>query len=240
VIAPATNQSGSGDNKTTSGTIPVAASMTASGHAATAVTGFPADSVLFGLKQQLSATPPDPIVSGINLGQNYTGDIIPISGTVGAAFWAARLGFPAFAVSASGASPEFAAAATYTATLVEKFRLSKGFRKKMLAKDAPFQGLVLNVNYPTCTTGTAVRGARVVAVGRLTTVTGYTDMGSGNWHPVTASGNFNAADCTSTLDPPSTDLEAWNNGFVAVSPLDADRSVAGRKLRDFRFVEKLF
>src|SRR2546425_7194581 len=40
VVAPATNQSGTGDNKTTASTLPVAASMTSSGYPATAVSGF--------------------------------------------------------------------------------------------------------------------------------------------------------------------------------------------------------
>jgi len=242
VVAPATNQSGTGDNKTTASTLPVAASMTAGGYPATAVSGFPADAALFGIRQVLSATPPDLVVSGINLGQNYTGDIIPLSGTVGAAFWSARLGIPAFAVSASLSTPDYAGAAAYTATLVEQFRASKGFRKKMLEKEVPFHGLVLNVNYPTCTTGSTVRGARVVAVDRLTKITGYTETppSSGNWQPNATTGNYSASDCTSVLEEPETDLEAWNNGFVAVSPLDADRSVSGRKLKHFGFLEKLF
>jgi len=238
VIAPATNSSGTGDNKTLS-PIVVTTSMTAGGFPAEAVMGFPADSVLFGILQELQADPPDLVVSGINLGQNMPAEIIPLSGTVGAAYWAARLGVPAIAVSASIASPNYADAASFVGKIVEKFRKSSGFRKKMKEKEAPFRGLVLNVNYPTCTTGTDVRGARVVAVGRLTTITGYTLTGPNTWQPTVVNLSFNS-DCTSTLAAPVTDIEAWNNGFVAVSPLNADRSLTGRKLKQFGFIEKLF
>src|SRR5690606_17756374 len=98
------------------------------------------------------------IVSGINNGQNLSAEVIPLSGTVGAASFAARHGIPAIAISAGlGASPNFADAATYTANLVELIRTKPGFRKKMFEKDAPFRGLILNVNFPTCSTG-SVRG----------------------------------------------------------------------------------
>lgn len=239
VIAPAANSSGSGDNRTFT-SIVVTTSMTASGYPAEAVSGFPADTVLFGVLEEMQANPPDLVVSGINHGQNLSAEIIPVSGTVGAAFWAARLGIPAIAVSASIVTPNYADAAAFTGRIVEKFRKSNGFKKKMQEDGAPSRGLVLNVNYPTCTVGAAVRGARVVAVGRLNTFTGYTLIGPDTWQPTVASANFHLSDCTSTLAEPVTDIEAWNNGFVTISPLTAERSVAGRKLKQFRFVERLF
>jgi len=243
VIAPATNSSGTGDQKTLT-TITVTDAVTLSGFPAKSIGGFPADTVLFGTLQQLMGTPPDLVVSGINLGQNMTGDLIPASGTVGAAYWAARIGIPAIAVSASLSAPDYANAAIFAAHVVEKFRTNKGFQKKMKEAGPPYHGVVLNINYPTCTTGTAVRGAKIVAVGRLTTIAGYTlqmDMGGvQTWQVNPASGNFVNSDCTSTLTEPATDLEAWNNGFVAISPLDSDRSLAGRKLKQFKFVERLF
>jgi 5'-nucleotidase len=239
VIAPAANSSGTGDNRTFT-SIVVTTSMTASGYPAEAVTGFPADTVLFGILEELQANPPDLVVSGINLGQNLSAEIVPISGTVGAAYWAARLGFPAIAVSASLVAPNYADAAVFVAKIVEKFRKSNGFKKKMKENGVPFRGLVLNVNYPTCTVGSAVRGARVVGVGRLNNFTGYTMTGPNTWQPTVVSANFFLSDCTSTLAQPTTDIEAWNNGFATISPLTAERSVAGRKLRQFGFVERLF
>lgn len=243
VIAPATNQSGTGDQRTTA-PIDVSAATTASGVPAKAVASFPADSVMFGVVQELQVARPDLVVSGVNNGQNMSGEIIPLSGTVGAALWAARLGIPAFAVSAGlGASPNFADAATFTAVLVEQYRIKKGFQKKMVESGPPLLGVVLNINFPTCTAG-AVRGVRVVGVERYQKFASYmllADIGGvQTWQATQANGNPFASDCTSTLENPETDLAAMNNGFASVTPLDADRGVSGRKLKDFKFVEKLF
>ena len=80
VVAPATNQSGAGGN-TTPGGVTADPGQTLSGYAATAVNGFPADSVLYALNTM--HLNPDLLVSGINFGQNI-GPFIPLSGTIGA------------------------------------------------------------------------------------------------------------------------------------------------------------
>lgn len=243
VIAPASNSSGTGENRTTSA-IGVFAGTTASGHPALAVNGYPGDAVLFGLLQELQGSPPDLVVSGINNGQNLSAEVIPLSGTVGAATWAARLGIPAFAVSAGlGASPNYAQAAAFTADLVEFFRLKKAFRNKLREKEPPFRGLVLNINFPTCSSG-AVRGVKVVPVGRSTVFSGYTlssDVGGlETWLPTIAAGNPFTSNCASTRTDVATDLEAFNHGFATVTPLDAERHATGRRVRDFKFVTKFF
>ena len=251
VIAPATNQSGTGDKVTMTSNLTSAAATTKSGFASTAIGGSPTggtpgDTVLFGFKQALPA-PPNLVVSGINFGQNIA-DAVPISGTIGAALWAARLGIPAIAVSAglvtSGSgSPNFGDAAKYTASLVEEFRKKKPFQKKMVEKDPPNYGMVLNINFPTCPSG-PVRGVKVVPIGRLTNVTGYTlasdAAGVQTWTPTVQTGDFLASDCTSTLATPTTDLQGMNNGFATVTPLSADLTVSGAKLKDYAFVEKLW
>src|SRR5262245_7445886 len=76
VIAPATNQSGKGDQVTTGTPISVAPSSTAGAFPATAVAALPADSVLFALLQALPQ-PPDLVVSGINSGQN-SGEFVTV------------------------------------------------------------------------------------------------------------------------------------------------------------------
>lgn len=63
-----------------------------------AVSGYPADCVLFGVSGLLRESPPDLVVSGINGGSNL-GDSWFASGTIGAARAAAFLGIPAIAVS---------------------------------------------------------------------------------------------------------------------------------------------
>ena len=103
VVAPAENQSGSGDS-TTPGGAPASEATTRSGRAAVAVAGEPGDAVVHGLDVVLADDPPDLVISGINEGQNL-GPIVDLSGTVGAARIAAREGIPALAVSA-GLAPE--------------------------------------------------------------------------------------------------------------------------------------
>ncbi len=82
VVAPAENQSGSGGN-TTPGTLAASNATTASGYAATAVQGFPADAVIYGLTTVLKERP-DVVITGTNAGQNI-GPAIDVSGTIGAA-----------------------------------------------------------------------------------------------------------------------------------------------------------
>lgn len=64
-----------------------------------AVTGFPADCVVFGINGLMKDQPPDLVISGINSGSNIGEDAWFSSGTVGAARTAAFLGIPALAVS---------------------------------------------------------------------------------------------------------------------------------------------
>jgi 5'-nucleotidase len=218
VYAPLTNQSGTGDRVTT-GPLTVVSAATADGYPATAVEGFPADGVLFGVLQGLPARP-DLVVTGINEGQNVA-DLVNVSGTVGAALTAARMGIPAFAVSqAGGDGIDYQAAADYTASLVARYRLNATFRR--LLRISAQRARVLNVNFPTCTTG-ELRGVRSVALGRVQRVVGYDQQdGSDVWDPIVVRTPIGSNDCTSSLRQPKTDLEALNNGFASVTPLDPD------------------
>jgi 5'-nucleotidase len=218
VYAPATNQSGTGD-RFTSGPLTVTQVQTADGYPAFSVAGFPADGILFGILQGLPQRP-DLVVSGINIGQNI-GELVNISGTVGAALWAARLGIPAFAVSQGlGADMSFTAAAQYTYGLVNRYRSSSTFRSRLRGIDG--RPHILNINFPTCVTGT-LRGVRAVPLGRSQKVVGY-DQGSGAnvWDPVIVTTPLGSTNCDSTLRTPATDLEAMNNGFASVTPLNLD------------------
>ncbi len=64
-----------------------------------AVSGFPADCVVFGIRGLLKDKPPDLVVSGVNGGPNLGLDGWFGSGTIGAVRTAAFLGIPAIAVS---------------------------------------------------------------------------------------------------------------------------------------------
>jgi 5'-nucleotidase len=234
VVAPATNQSGTGDSVTTT-SITAASTTTASGFPATSVAAFPADAVLFGILEVLAESP-DLVVSGINFGQNIA-EFVELSGTVGAASWAARKGIPAIAVSQGVGDPiSYSEAAEYVADLVERFRTDPGFRNRMYESRAPFHGVVLNVNFPTCTSG-STRGVRVVPTGISSEITGYTG-GPSTWTPTVTSTNAFLSNCTSALSDPTTDLEAMTNGLASVTPLSADRSASTRDLSQFLFLEQ--
>jgi 5'-nucleotidase len=242
VIAPANNSSGTGEQTTLAAPITVTASTTASGHAALAVGGFPGDTSIFAIRHQLASSHPDLVVSGINQGQNLSAEITPISGTVGAATWAARLGVPAIAVSAGFANTpaNYADAAAYAAKVVEAFRTKVTFRRKMFEREDPKRGIVLNINFPSCA---PVRGVRVVATGRATTVNGYNLTGDDGttktFQAATSTVNAFSSNCASFAVPGPTDVSAFSVGFATVSPLAAERSVTGRRLRDYAFLEKL-
>lgn len=212
VVAPATNQSGTGDSFSTT-PVTVTQTTTASGYPATAVAGYPADAVLYGV---FKVVRPKIVVSGANLGQNIA-DAVYVSGTVGAARTASRLGIPSIAVSAGFAGTvDYTTPARYAATLVAYFA-----PQLATAPPSTTAAKIINVNTPSCTTG-SVRGAVLVPVGRATRVTGYTDLGGGQFQPVVDQRNILASDCTSTATNPTDDLDAFNNGFAAVSLLDAD------------------
>ena len=240
VVSPLTNQSGTGDSFTTA-PLNVSSSMTAFGFPVTAVDGFPADSVLFGVHEVLPE-PPDIVVSGINFGQNITREIAGISGTVGAALTAGRLGIIGVAVS-QGIFPadpnDYRPAAIYAANLVEDIRRKRGTRRKFESKVGLDQRIILNVNFPQCGAG-SVRWVELVVLGVFSTVTGYTvvDPNTGTFQANVSIANPFVSNCMSTLEKPLTDLQAMNNGFASVTPLNPDLTVDSR-LKKFRFVRRI-
>lgn len=198
VVAPATNKSGTGSS-TTPGTLTASPRKTASGIPATAVDGFPADTVRYAL--DTLALTPDLVVSGINAGQNL-GPITNISGTVGAAKAAAVRGIPAIAASQgeiATARTSYGIGAKFVAIWVD------GQRSALVAHRATVG--VVNVNFPMCATGTG-RGVKQVPLAS------------------SAEEAVAAADCTSKVTDATTDAAAFHNGFVSVTQLDANGKTA--------------
>jgi 5'-nucleotidase len=241
IFAPATNQSGTTDSFSTA-PFAVAAGTTASNVPGTKVSGTPADSVMYAIFGALSP-PPDLVVSGINNGQNIGRFVAEdLSGTVGAASVAARNGIPAIAASAGIGSIDWGPSARYVANLVENFRSSKRLGKKMLSKTGLDMRLLINVNFPTCATG-SVRGVVVVPLAESQdlfgrTVTGYTMTGPGMFQANLSTTNSFSSDCTSTLTDPTTDIEAMVNGFASVTALNPTLT-ADSKLKKFKFLAKI-
>jgi 5'-nucleotidase len=213
VIAPLTNQSGAGAKFSTT-PLNVTPATTASGDAATAVAGFPADSVLYAL---LGAhAHPDVVVSGINQGQNL-GNITEVSGTVGAARTANLLGVPAVAVSQGlAANINYSTAAQLAAQVVDTFR------DNYILRRGPAQ--TLNLNVPSCPVGSP-RGIRNVPLGQTDRVSGYTIQsgvpGNGTFAPTVVTQNpIATSNCQSTLANVTNDIQAFNNGFITRTTLN--------------------
>lgn len=199
VVAPLTNQSGTGGKTTpaSAGALVATKAETASGYPATAVHGYPADTVIWAVKDHGLSFRPDLVVSGINFGQNI-GPLAAGSGTVGAAREAVSLGIPSIAASQgvdNGSAPDFAQAVPMVNGWVTQHRavlVSHSYGEK------PLQA---NLNVPTCA-GSSVRGP-------VTTV-------------MAASGNGGATttvDCTSTSTTYANDLEAFEIGYATLTPL---------------------
>lgn len=189
VVAPATNQSGTGD-KTTPGTLTTEQATTTSGYPAVAVQGFPADTVNFALDGGIPDKP-HLVASGVNAGQNL-GPVVNISGTVGAARTAVRRGVPAVAISQGTGEP-----LDYPSGVREAVRWVKEHRKALTKKGAKPPTEVANINVPTCPTG-KVRGLVNV--------------------PSATAGDITVTpDCLSKLKKPTDDVIAFANGYASLS-----------------------
>lgn len=120
-----------------------------SGVTVVTVSGYPADAVQVGAVY--FDDPPDLVVSGINLGYNFTSIGALASGTIGAVFEARALGVPGVAFSAEGRGDWLQwykrAASPDSAPVWEGLAgLCAGLLTDVLAADLP--GDVINVNVP--------------------------------------------------------------------------------------------
>ena len=178
VVAPLENQSGTG-GKTTAGDLIVTDATTKSGYPAKAVAGFPADTIVWAIDLGGIDFVPDLVVSGINNGQNYSVEIVPLSGTVGAARAAAAHNIPSVAVSQGlAAAPDFPTSAGAVVAWIEVHR------DELLARaDGETVTEFLNVNAPSCAAGLVVRGVIETPIESIGT------------------SDYNANDCASTVVP---------------------------------------
>lgn len=196
VVAPLTQQSGQG-GKSTTGELNVTDVETASGVAAKAVEGFPADSIRVATDElEVEA---DVVITGINEGQNL-GPLVDLSGTVGGARAAVARGIPALATSqGSGDTFDYEAAVPFIVDWLE------ARREDLVAGEAPVE--VHSMNIPSCAEGEVKGLAEIDA-----------DLDGD------PSGALVAQDCTSDLaaEDASGDVEAFNNGWVTLSVLPAE------------------
>jgi 5'-nucleotidase len=193
VVAPATNQSGTG-GKTSAGSVSFTNTTTASGYPAVAVNGTPSDAANVAFTQLHLV--PSVVISGINALQNL-GPVVDLSGTVGAARVGARQGVPALAVSSgAGAKYDFPTAARYAVDWLASVRstLPKG------PSGAPAS--VVSLNVPSCGKGT-VRGELKLAQ-QTKLLAGESSLGTSN--------------CLSKAHP-TTEVAAFSDGYATLVPL---------------------
>ena len=191
VVAPATNQSGKGGT-VTGGTLTAADVKTKSGYPAKAVSGTPADSMIWALDQGGISFKPDFVVSGINAGQNM-GPVIDLSGTVGAARAATSRGVASIATSQGITDNKFNFKAG-----VEQVMAWFTKNRSAITDGTITKATVFNMNIPTCPSG-SVRGPADAPL--ATTTEGY----------------LNVPDCASTATNPSDDIKAFQMGFAPIS-----------------------
>lgn len=208
VVAPAEEQSGAGHSLT------LTAPLRLREHSDRrfSVTGTPTDAVMLGINRVMKDNPPDLLLSGVNRGANLAEDVT-YSGTVSAAMEGALAGVPSIALSqtygpdARGDDVPFAAARKWGGTVLEK----------LLAYDFPARTLV-NINFP-ARTPEEVRGIRTVSqgmrdYGRLQIIENKDPRGYPYYW-------FGLGPMVGTPEH-STDLEAIEDGYIAVSPLHLD------------------
>jgi 5'-nucleotidase len=207
ICAPSEEQSGAGHSLTL--TRPVR--LHKHGERRFAVSGTPTDSVMMALRTVMPEAP-DIILSGVNRGANLADDIT-YSGTVSAAIEGALAGIKAIAFSQVYAREGMGDEVPFGAALE--------WGPKVLAPliDAPMADRTLiNVNFPAIPAD-EVKGIRVVRQGfhdyaRGTIVEGRDPRGYRYFW-------FGLDQIEHTLDH-GTDLEAIEEGFVAVTPLQLD------------------
>ena len=207
ICAPAEEQSGAGHSLTL--TRPVR--MRQHDARRFSVSGTPTDAVTMGLRKALPG-PPDLILSGVNRGANL-GDDVTYSGTVSAAIEGALAGIRSIALSqvyareGMGDTVPFAAAEAWGAKVIAPLL------------GAPFAPRTLvNVNFPALDPQ-AVKGIRVCRQGfhdyaRGSVVEGTDPRG----YPYYWFG-LHGIEYTAGH---ATDLEAIDEGFVSVTPLQLD------------------
>ena len=207
IVAPSEEASGAGHSLTL--TRPVR--LRKHGERRFSVTGTPTDAVTMGLKQVLDSKP-DVILSGVNRGANL-GDDITYSGTVSAAMEGALAGVRSIALSqvysreGMGNDVPFGAAREWGAKVLEP----------LFALPRRERGLI-NINFPAIAPE-EVKGVRAVRQGfhdyaRGSVVEGRDPRGFRYYW-------FGLHGIEHTAGH-ATDLEAIEDGYIAVTPLQLD------------------
>ena len=204
VCCPAEEQSGAGHSLT----LHMPVRLQEHGPRRFAVTGTPTDAVNLALRTLFPDGPPELVISGINGGENLADDVT-YSGTISAAMEGALADIPAIALSQALRNGGHG------------FDAARGWAAKVLAPLIAMtmaRRTLINVNFPALP-AEKVNGIRVVRqcfhdYSRGAVVESIDPRGRKYYW-------FGLEDIEQTLDR-GTDLEAINEGFIAVTPLQLD------------------
>ena len=207
IVAPAEEQSGAGHSLTLSRPV----RLRKHDERRFSVSGTPTDAVMMGLREVMPSAP-DLILSGVNRGANL-GDDVTYSGTVSAAIEGALAGIRSIALSQVYASEGMGDAVPFGA--------AEAWGARVLAPllDLPLPPRTLvNINFPALPAD-QIQGIRVVRQGfhdysRGTVVEGVDPRGYRYF--------WFGLDGIEHTPGHATDLEAIQDGFVSVTPLQLD------------------
>jgi 5'-nucleotidase len=205
VVAPLSNESGASQSHRAYKRESIRVSKVSIGDHLTgyAIDGSPTDCVFLGVRIFGEDRPFDLVVSGINYGENI-GKTYGYSGTIGAAFEALGNDIPGIAVSQSKQRAEFATAAEFAALITQR----------VLAQPLD-KGVLLSVNIPD---------------GEITCVTAAPPDGPGYDMEIRPIGEddgdmlYTSVRVPNDNPEPGTDLWAFRNGCITLTPLQLDRS----------------
>lgn len=180
-----------------------------------AVSGTPADCVMFAMAEWFAESPPDLVLSGVNCGANLS-DSVMYSGTVGAVLAAAHLGLPGIALSQAFRERD---AVDYTPTR----RFSPGLIRDLWERGADRTGYsraCWNINYPEMP-------AEEILGGRITRQIAGSIAGPRLVAGIDGRGlpyrwlSFERQ--PSAITHPQSDVVALRDGYISVMPLHPSR-----------------
>ncbi|WKD36386.1 5'/3'-nucleotidase SurE [Streptomyces xanthophaeus] len=214
IVAPLTNQSGTGTKMLSGPSITVKHPEPK----VWAVDGTPGDSVAFGLAEVFAGNAPDLVVSGTNFGPNVAG-LATHSGTVGGAVAGLEHGVPSIALSTGGVTAPDPVTTVNAMGPTLDFAVKLIDRLRARARSGPLlpQGVGLNVNHPVVGAdgrGTAAGVSSTFQDPQTLLEPDFTDAGDGTWK-VTVKVDLRPA-------AKGGDVEAVTAGRIAVSPMNAD------------------
>ena len=185
--------------------------------------GTPADCIKLAVCAMMKDTPPDLVLSGINLGSN-TGISVIYSGTVSAATEGVVLGIPGIAFSLC----------TYTDPQWEMAgRVAKELTKKIIASSMP-PNVLLNVNMPNLPYD-QLKGIKITRMGRSRFIEKFhkrLDPRGRTYYWL--DGALEVHD-----DGDDIDIHAVRDGYISITPIHLDLT-AYEHLKTFQSLEKTF